>query len=560
MSVVGVRGTMDIQALVVVVSNVLSVSWVESSLLVSLVLVLSDDGVHVVSESVSLSSRDGSSSVSSWSDGSGSSVEDEPLSVVPRVRVSDSKSVLVSTNVLRPEEGSVSWHQRFDLESSTIWKWLSWIDHSSSVKYPTLVGTVMAVPEDDVSVVMVVTTMDIQALSSVVSDVSESSSIESRVLVDLSNPWSDDGSNSDSVALSLLVRDGKLSSSSRSDSSSSLVEDEPLLSFTWHVVSDSESVLVSTNVLVPEEGLSSRHLRSDLESDAVSPWLSWVLDTSLINVPGLVLTVVAVPEDNVSVVSVRSTMDIETFLSVVSDVSVGTVVPSDSLVVLALPLSDGSSNTNSELVSSLVGDDEVSSSPSSDGLGSGIEGPPLLVVSWVVVSDSESVLVSSNVLVPEEGSVSDHSSLDLELNTVTKWVWWVLVSNSVNEPTLVGTVVALPPDHVSVVMVVSTMDIEALVVSVSDVSDSTSEHSHLLSVLGSPVSSNSVVSVVLEVVGVNLDGDNLVSVSESSDGSGSPVEGPPLSVVSWVVVLDSQSVLVRSNVLMPEEGLSSSHS
>jgi len=294
----------NIQALVGVVSDISSVSWVESSLLVCLVSVVSDNSVHVDSESVSLSSGDGLSSVSGWSDGSGSPVEDPPLLVVPGIGISDSQSVLLVSNVLVPEEGSVGWHQRFDLESSAIWKWLSWVDHSSSVESPALVSTIVAVPEDDVSVVNITFSMDIEALSTVVSDVSVSSSVEGNMLVDLSNPWSDNSSDSDSVTVALLVGDSELSSTSRSDGSSSLVENEPLLSFTWHVVSDSKSELVSTNVLMPEEGSASAHLGSDLESNAVTPWLSWVGDSSLVNVPGLVKTIVAVPEDNVSVVGV----------------------------------------------------------------------------------------------------------------------------------------------------------------------------------------------------------------------------------------------------------------
>ena len=67
-------------------------------------------------------------------------------------------------------------------------------------------------------------------------------------------------------------------------------------------------------------------------------------------------------------------------------------------------LSDGSSDSDSESLSSLVGDGVVSLGPGSDGLGSPVEGPPLLVVQWVAGSDSKSELVASDVLVPEEGS------------------------------------------------------------------------------------------------------------------------------------------------------------
>jgi len=83
--------------------------------------------------------------------------------------------------------------------------------------------------------------------------------------------------------------------------------------------------------------------------------------TRLIQDPSLVGTVVAVPEDNVSVVSVGSSVDIETFLSVVSEVSDRSVVPSNSNSVGVVELSHGSGNSNSEVVSSLVGKGEVSS-------------------------------------------------------------------------------------------------------------------------------------------------------------------------------------------------------
>jgi len=84
----------------------------------------------------------------------------------------------------------------------------------------------------------------------------------------------------------------------------------------------------------------------------------------------LVQSIVAVVEDNMSVLSVRCTVNVKTFLSVVSDVSVGTSVPSDLLGVLTSVWLDVGSNVNSETVSSLVGDSIVSSSKSSDSLSS----------------------------------------------------------------------------------------------------------------------------------------------------------------------------------------------
>ena len=72
-------------------------------------------------------------------------------------------------------------------------------------------------------------------------------------MIDFASPVSHDSSNSDSVFVSLLIRDYKSSVISRSDGSGSLVEDEPLLDALWVVVSNSESVLISTNMLMSEE-------------------------------------------------------------------------------------------------------------------------------------------------------------------------------------------------------------------------------------------------------------------------------------------------------------------
>jgi len=108
---------------------------------------------------------------------------------------------------------------------------------------------------------------------------------------------------------------------------------------------------------------------------------------------------------------------------------------------------DGVVSVSSPALSTdLGGDDLVSVSEGSNSLGSPVESPPLSVVTWVVVLDSQSVLVGSNMLMPEEGSVSAHSSLDLELDTVSEWISWEVKWSSVDVPGLVSTVVALPPD------------------------------------------------------------------------------------------------------------------
>ena len=118
----------------------------------------------------------------------------------------------------------------------------------------------------------------------------------------------------------------------------------------------------------------------------------------------------AVPEDDMSVVGVGSTMDIEALSSVVLEVSVVSTNPSDlNGVVLGSHWSDDGGNSNSESGSLLVSKDMGSLGPGSDGVGSSPESEPLLVILWFVSSDSESELVSTNVLMPEERSVLLHS-------------------------------------------------------------------------------------------------------------------------------------------------------
>jgi hypothetical protein len=294
-----------------------------------------------------------------------------------------------------------------------------------------------------------------------------------------------------------------------------------------------------------------------LEGDSLADHFSWPLNRSLVDVPSLVLTIVAVPEDHVSVLGVGFSMDIKALSSNVSDVSVGSVEPKGSLGVVSSVLSDGSSDSNSELVSSLVGNSVVSSGPGSDGLGSPVEGPPLSVVQWVVGSDSKSELVSSDVLVPEEGSSVFHLRLDLELDTVGEWVSWILGGLGVDVPGLVQSIVAVVEDGVSVVGVGVSVDIQALTSQVSEVSSGSFVEEDFLIVRVSPWSDDG--SVVDSESSSVLVGDGLSSITGGSDGFGSGIEHEPLSWVPWLVVVDSQSVLVVTNVLVPEEGSSASH-
>lgn len=132
----------------------------------------------------------------------------------------------------------------------------------------------------------------------------------------------------------------------------------------------------------------------------------------------------------------------------------------------------------------------------------------------------------------------------MEFNTTVQWLSWVVDSLEVNNPALVGAVVASVPMNVSVVRVRVAMDIEASDTNISDVSSASVEPSHHLTMVVVSVWSNNGINIVLMVVVVTLsDRDDHSSVGSRSDSLGSPVEYPPLLIVVWVVVSDSESVL-----------------
>lgn len=163
-------------------------------------------------------------------------------------------------------------------------------------------------------------------------------------------------------------------------------------------------------MVVPEERSSASKFGSDLELNSIVEWLSSVECSSLVDVPGLTEMIVAVVEDNMSPVSVNVSVNLQTFSSIVLDVSSRSTVPSSlNSVVTSSIGSDNSSIVDSELITSLVSKNVVSSQDWSDSSSSSIEDPPLFLVGWIMSLDSGSVLMSSNVFPPEESLVSVHS-------------------------------------------------------------------------------------------------------------------------------------------------------
>lgn len=95
-------------------------------------------------------------------------------------------------------------------------------------------------------------------------------------------------------------------------------------------------------------------------------WLSSNGDDS----PSLVLTIMAVPPDNVLVVSVSSLVDIKTLLTIVLDALSAATEVLDWLRFLTSPGSDNSLTSDSESISTLVGKDPVSVVGRSNGVSS----------------------------------------------------------------------------------------------------------------------------------------------------------------------------------------------
>jgi len=193
-------------------------------------------------------------------------------------------------------------------------------------------------------------------------------------------------------------------------------------------------------------------------------------------VPLLSLVVTALVPGEVSVVRVVVSVNPEASTSDISDVSVSTVKPSSSLEGLGSPVSHSSGIAEVLVVSSslLDGHDVVSVGNRSNGLSSPVEDPPLLAVIWIVVVDSKSEISVSDMLSPDNSSVSAQSGLDLESNTVSEWVSWEVNSSSVKRPGLTHMVLAGVVVNVSSFSVGS-LDLHTLSTWVSNVSGSSWE-------------------------------------------------------------------------------------
>ena len=110
--------------------------------------------------------------------------------------------------MLMPEECSVCGHSRLNLELLVVTIWVCWEFKFLLVKVPALVGTVVAMPPGEMSVMGVALSNNIKALATVVLDVSSGSSMVVRPLIVFTLPLSDDSGDTNLELLTSLVRDG----------------------------------------------------------------------------------------------------------------------------------------------------------------------------------------------------------------------------------------------------------------------------------------------------------------------------------------------------------------
>jgi len=271
--------TSSIKASVSVVSNVSSSSLVPLHVLVDLLSVVSGVSPSSIVEACSVENV---VSVSNRSDGLSSPVEDEPLVSVIWVVIPQSE-----VGVEECSDWSLVTHLSSDLELNSISNWISWVSDSLKINLPSLVLSVGASGPLDVIVGGVLASYNIQASDTHVSNVSSASIEPSDSLDHLGLVSSNNGGISirEPVVVVPLNGDSHVSVVISSDRSSSPVEDPPLLRIFWIVVSDSKSVFAVSDVLMVENSSVISHDGFDLESDTISEWVSWEVDSSGISEP-----------------------------------------------------------------------------------------------------------------------------------------------------------------------------------------------------------------------------------------------------------------------------------
>lgn len=513
-SVVDVLAGVDVQALSSLVSDVMELAWNVGSSLGLLVLPWSDDGPGVEFEFLVDLARKGVVSLVVESDGVGSGVEDEQLSLLVWVIVSQGKEELVLSQagvhlvdcLLAGELGS-------DRELNSIGEhWLS-ADWAIDVQDPLGDdGTAACLPlYEDVSIVLVAVEVKAEALG--IFQLLGGALLPGDVLVDFVLEGSHVNLSSVTEGGWSLVRQSQVFVAGGSDRLGSAVEHPPLVGCEWVVVTGSHQL-----VFVPSNCSASLEVSSsNLELDSVDDWENGQSSCLSNSLPSLVEAIVALVPDEFLVVGVTCSNDIEASLFDISNVLDLSWEPSDLLELLTV---EWSSHSLVVVLAPVVTTEldrqgEVSVAGGSDGLGSAVEHPPLVEVSWLAVSDSQSSLTLIQLLSDVHNSATLHKSLDLESDSVGEWVLGEFNSLSFDVPALVGSAVAWPEDDVSVVLVGSSVDIKAKSGVVSDVPLGSWEEGDFLVWFADPWSENGLAT--WSVLVASLVGDGVVSLFEGSD-------------------------------------------
>ena len=135
------------------------------------------------------------------------------------------------------------------MELDSILEWVSVDNKTLLINIETLVSTVVTLPESKICMISVACLVDIETISSMVSEVHLVTMIVGDLLSMLVSPWSDHSSLANAELLVVLVGDSKSSLTEGSDRLGTFVENEPLGLFTWKVISDLQSILLMTKVL-----------------------------------------------------------------------------------------------------------------------------------------------------------------------------------------------------------------------------------------------------------------------------------------------------------------------
>jgi hypothetical protein len=164
-------------------------------------------------------------------------------------------------------------------------------------------------------------------------------------------PRSGNGILSNSEGISHSVGDGKVSTFQASDRSCSAVEHEPLILVLRMVILDSQKVLVCSDVLSSNKSPVACKSRLYLELNAIGNRLSRVLNTLLVDGPGMSELIATVPEAGPPIVRIVVSCNFEALATVVSEVSPASRPEGNLLVVVVL---EGSNDSNGAIFETLV--------------------------------------------------------------------------------------------------------------------------------------------------------------------------------------------------------------